>query len=246
MSINAAGAVAAPKTGDEIYKDVLKWAQVGISSLSVIVYAVERGIRYGQIPTELSGVDPALNVGGPVERFTNKISLAVQLIKALSYGITAMAFFDKIFEYADTTKEEVVFLGITLTKGRRRTALYVVIAAAGIPMGILYYIKLHEAVSSAAKRWEKPISLITNLGKCFYGIYQLIFLIKNPEIFKDRKLFIGCNIAKNITAVVEVWGLDVVFYTADLGVGAGIGYIAVYSFRTALQTAEVVGLAIAD
>ena|GEM_PF-6521854 len=246
MSVNLPGAIAAAKTGDEKHNEVLKWAKIAVSSLSIIVYGVERGIRYGEIPTQLSGVDEALNIGGPVERFQETISLPVKIIKALSYGIMAMTYFDKIFKYIDTTKKEVVFLGITLTIDSRKKILYIVIAFVGIPLGILYYIKLHSSVSGAAKRWEKPISVITNLGKCFYGIYQLIFLIKNPDIFKDQKLFIGSNIANNITSVVEMWGIDVVIYTADFGTTAGSAYILVYSVRTVIKTAEVVGLAIAD
>ena len=66
-SINTPGAVKAEKTGDEIYKEVLKWTKVAVSSLSVIVYSVERGIRYGT--TELSGVYEALNIGGQFANF---------------------------------------------------------------------------------------------------------------------------------------------------------------------------------
>ncbi|RBL89762.1 hypothetical protein [Chitinophaga flava] len=244
--INSSGTVVATRTGDEIYKDVLKWTKVAVSSLSVIIYAVERGKRYGDIPTELSGVDAALNAGGPVERFKEIMAIPTKIIKALSYGIMAMIFFDAIFDYMDTTKKEVVFLGITLTKGWRRIVMYIVIACVGIPIGTLYYIKLHSTVAGAAKKWEKQISVITNLGQCFYGIGQLIIWIKNPEIFKNKKVFMGCNITNNITSVVEMWGVDVVLYSADLGIAAGAGYIVVYSVRTVIKTSEVVGLTIAD
>ncbi|RAJ77598.1 hypothetical protein CLV59_107365 [Chitinophaga dinghuensis] len=245
-SINLSDTLVATKTGDEKYKAVLQSAKVAVGSLSLIVYAVERGIRYGDIPADLSGVDAALNAGGPVERFKEEIAIPAKIIKAISYGIMAMTFFDAIFDYMDSTKKEVVFLGIPLTKVWRRTVMYIVIACVGIPMGLLYYFKLHGAASDAAKRWEKQISVITNLGQCFYGIGQLIFWIKNPEIFKNKKVFMGCNITNNITSVVEISGVDVVLYSADLGIAAGAGYIVVYSARTVIKTGEVVGLAIAD
>uniref|UniRef100_UPI002930024D hypothetical protein n=1 Tax=Pedobacter nyackensis TaxID=475255 RepID=UPI002930024D len=96
------------------------------------------------------------------------------------------------------------------------------------------------ALMKKNKNWKRPISLLSKGGSFVFGVYQLVMVSKEFEAFEKQKLFSICSMLDNLTAPLDMVGIDNIVYRSDAY--EGIIYGTVYGFRTAVKSGQTIGI----
>lgn len=212
---------------DDTFDNILRHLKFGITLIAAGAYGIEKAWR---LPVVAGGVADEMDalIDSPLVK-------VISYFNILSYACTASTFFDPLF------REEGSILCFKF-KGNsqvaRRIFTIIVLALAGV--GIIYvYCKNRTLIATKKKEWQKQISIASSTIIFFYGAVQLYLLWKNWDDYKGRRLFAISSVVVDISALVEIYGMDQKIYKAEK---RGLAYAAIYGGRTIAKAAQAVGI----
>ena len=188
----------------------------------------------------LDEVDVAEKVKAPID-------IAVSILGYVSYALSVVKFMTKVFPYLDDRELPVIGIKLKNVPGWLKITSTTLLILILLRIALRIHGKHSDKVAALMnknKSWRKPISLLSKGGSFIFGVYQLVMVSKEFEAFEKQKLFSICSMLDNLTAPLDMVGIDSLVYRSDAY--EGIVYATVYGLRTAVKSGQTIGILTAE
>lgn len=236
------------KTEEGTYEDIVRYVHFSANLISSLVYGIEKVKRMPEIIAESIMLDSLLDDVGVVEKAKVPLDTVAMIVGGVSSVLNFVKFMTKVYPYLHD--KEIPVIGIKLKnvpvwiKVTSTTLLILMLLRIALRIHGKHSDKVTSLLMKKDKHWKKPISLLMKGGSFVFGVYQLVMLVKEPETFKQQKLFVTCSILDNLTAPLDMVGIDSLLYRSDAY--EGIVYASVYGLKTAVKSGQTVGILTAE
>lgn len=215
---------------DKTFDEIIRFLQFGITFTASFTYLVERAMR---LPAVIANSEAVLEVTH------GYITTAMKYLDILSYAVTFSVFIDPLF------REQGSILCITFDGNSQTVRAWVTggIIAGTVILMIVVYAYGRQGIKKYKAAWQKQIDFVSNALVFMYGVFQLVMVIKDWEYYKKQKLFCISSIIVNLSAIVEMPGVDRKLYEAEK---RGLVYGGVYVSRSIAKFTQSFGIMTAE
>jgi len=227
-----------------VYQDILKFIHVGLNITSNLLYAIEKVKRLPEIVAETvlpdSVVDQAAEA---VEKQTGFWGTVISLINGLSYAFNVIKYLSIVAEFLEDREVCCCCGKIKNAPTWAKTIIRGIVILLLLRLALKVWTKHKDKIAFLQKKnkdWRRATSLVSKGGTFLYGIFQVVAMLRAPEILKDRKLYMICSAVNSLTAPLDMVGIDNLVYKSDGG--EGIAYTAVYGTKVLVRVGQTAGL----